>query len=57
MMGKKIGRPTDNLKSKLRQVRLDDECNEILDRYCKQERITYSEGIRRGIMKLEPKTK
>ncbi len=50
---KKIGRPTLAPKSNPRQVRLDDECNGILERYCMQENIPHSEGIRRGIKKLK----
>ena len=50
---KKVGRPTSNPKSKPRQVRLDSECKEILELYCKQEEITEAEGIRRGIKKLK----
>lgn len=49
---KKLGRPTSNPKTKPRQVRLDAECKEILDKYCKQESVTEAEGIRRGIKKL-----
>lgn len=52
MAEKKAGRPTDNPKAKPRQVRLDAECNEILEKYCKQESINHAEGIRRGIKKL-----
>lgn len=50
---KKMGRPTLAPKAKPRQVRLDDECNQILERYCIQESIPHSEGIRRGIKKLK----
>ena len=50
---KKMGRPTDCPKKKPRQVRLDDECSEILDKYCEQEKIAQAEGIRRGIEKLK----
>ncbi len=57
MAEKKAGRPTDSPKSKPRQVRLDEECSSILERYCIQERIAQSEGIRRGIKKLEPDIK
>lgn len=57
MAEKKAGRPTNNPKSKPRQVRLDEECNTILERYCKQEGIAHAEGIRRGIKKLEPDIK
>lgn len=53
MADKKIGRPTNNPKSKPRQVRLDEECNQILDKYCEQENIPQAEGIRRGIKKLK----
>ncbi len=53
----KAGRPTNNPKLKPRQVRLDEECNEILEKYCKQEGIAQSEGIRRGIKKLAPDLK
>lgn len=53
MAEKKVGRPTSNPKSKPRQVRLDSECKEILELYCKQEEITEAEGIRRGIKKLK----
>lgn len=52
MATKKVGRPTDNPKSKPRQVRLDTECKEILEKYCEQESISEAEGIRRGIKKL-----
>jgi len=48
-----MGRPTDNPKSKPRQIRLDEECNIILKKYCTQEKITQAEGIRRGIKKLK----
>ena len=50
---KKMGRPTDSPKKKPRQVRLDDECSEILEKYCNQEKIPQAEGIRRGIKKLK----
>lgn len=48
-----MGRPTDSPKKKPRQVRLDDECSEILEKYCNQEKIPQAEGIRRGIKKLK----
>lgn len=54
---KKLGRPTSNPKSKPRQVRLDKECEMILEEYCRQESIPESEGIRRGIKKLQPDIK
>lgn len=53
MAEKKLGRPTSNPKNKPRQIRLDEECNIILEKYCSQEDITHAEGIRRGIKKLK----
>mgnify|MGYP004634324207 CR=1 len=53
MEKRKPGRPTTNPKSKPRQVRLDEECKDILEKYCKQEKIPEAEGIRRGIKKLK----
>lgn len=50
---KKMGRPTDNPKSKPVHVRLDDECSEVLDAYCNKNGISRTEGIRRGIRKLK----
>ena len=57
MADKKPGRPTSNPKSSPRQVRLDSECKEILEKYCTQESISEAEGIRRGIKKLKPDIK
>jgi len=48
-----MGRPTDNPKSESIHIRLDNESIEILDKYSKQESITKTEGIRRGIQKLK----
>lgn len=52
-MTKKMGRPTKNPKSKPIHVRLDDECEKILDNYCKQKQIKKAEAIRHGIKKLK----
>lgn len=52
MPGKKIGRPTDNPKSKPIHVRLDKECQEILDIYCKENSVSMAESIRKGIKML-----
>lgn len=52
-----MGRPTDNPKSNPIHVRLDNESIEILDRYCKQENVRRTEGIRQGIRLLESKIK
>lgn len=57
MAEKRPGRPTSNPKSKPRQVRLDEECKEILEKYCAQESISEAEAIRRGIKKLRPEIK
>ena len=54
---KKIGRPTNNPKSNPIHVRLDDKSLEILDKYCKQENIKRTEGIRQGIQFLESRIK
>lgn len=57
-MSPRKGRPkTDNPKSNPIHVRLDDECSVILEQYCKQENVAKTEGIRRGIKKLEPEIK
>ncbi len=53
MTEKKIGRPTDNPKTEKITVRLDEEANITLDRYCKQENVSRVEGIRRGVKKLK----
>lgn len=53
MTEKKMGRPTDNPKIEKITVRLDEEANNTLKQYCKQECITRVEGIRRGVKKLK----
>lgn len=53
---KKIGRPTNNPKKADRiTVRLDEESNNILKKYCEKESIDRAEGVRRGIMCLKDK--
>lgn len=53
-MSPKMGRPkSDNPKSNPIHVRLDEESKGILAKYCKQENIPKTEGIRRGIQKLK----
>lgn len=49
----KLGRPTDNPKSKPIHVRLDNNCTDVLEKYCQQENVSRAEAIRRGIMKLK----
>ena len=54
MMSPRTGRPqVENPKSKPIHVRLDIESNNILERYCEQEKVAKTEAIRRGIKKLE----
>lgn len=56
MPNKKIGRPTENPKKADRiTVRLDEESNNILQKYCEKENIEKAEGIRRGIKCLKDK--
>ena len=58
MSPQKIGRPkSDNPKSNPIHVRLDSETKDILDKYCAQENIAKTEGIRRGILKLRSEIK
>lgn len=52
-MSTKMGRPTDNPKTKQIMVRLDDKCQEILNKYVQQENVTMAEAARRGILMLE----
>ncbi len=54
---KKMGRPTDNPKSNPIHVRLDNESLKILDKYCEQENVKRTEGIRQGIRLLESRVK
>lgn len=52
-MPKKMGRPTNSPKTNRITVRLDSMTETILYKYCEQEHIKPTEGIRRGINKLE----
>lgn len=57
-MSPRTGRPkTNNPKSNPIHVRLDDESQDILAKYCEQEKIAKTEGIRRGIKKLRSEIK
>lgn len=57
-MSPRTGRPkSDNPKSEAIHVRLDTETLDILEKYCKQENIAKTEGIRRGIQRLKPDIK
>ena len=51
-MSSKLGRPTDNPKPFKITVRLDDQAQSTLQRYCEQEQIERGEAVRRGIKKL-----
>lgn len=53
MLTKKMGRPTDNPKKSRLDIRLDEECIEILEKYSKQENISKTESARIGIKKLK----
>ena len=53
-MGKKRGPKTDNPKAHKLGVKIDQKAKDILERYCVQESISYSEAVRRGIYRLEP---
>nr|WP_330379736.1 hypothetical protein [Anaeromassilibacillus senegalensis] len=50
---KKMGRPTDNPKKTSVHVRLDQECCDVLDAYCKKVPVPRTEAIRRGIKLLK----
>lgn len=53
MPEKKMGRPTNNPKKERITVRLDEECSNTLNDYCKQEKVERAEAIRRSIKKLK----
>ena len=52
---KKMGRPTDNPKGTSIHVRLDENCVEVLEEYCAQEKVNRAEAVRRGIIGLKDK--
>jgi len=49
---KKLGRPTDNPKTRIIKARVDAETVRMLDEYCARKQKTYSETIRDGIKRL-----
>lgn len=52
-MSPRTGRPpSKNPKSATVHVRLDKECADILESYCKENNVPKTEAIRRGIKKL-----
>ena len=57
-MSPRTGRPkSSNPKSETIHVRLDEETKSILEKYCEQEEIPKTEGIRRGIHRLRSEIK
>jgi hypothetical protein len=52
-VGKKRGPKTDNPKTYKVAAKLDQESKDILDSYSKQEEVSASECIRRGIKRLK----
>ena len=48
-----MGRPTDNPQLHQMTLKYDEECNNILEAYCKQESVTKCEAARRGVKKLK----
>ena len=53
MEKKKMGRPTDNPKSKPIHVRLDENTSAIIDTYMDRYKVSRAEAIRIGIQQLE----
>ena len=49
----KMGRPTNNPKSGSINIRLDNECIQILSKKVKTDTVTRAEWIRRGIKMLD----
>lgn len=49
MLGKKMGRPTDNPRPNNLGVRISDKDKEILERYCETHNVNRTEAISRGI--------
>ena len=49
----KMGRPTNNPKPYRMAVKYDEECKQILEKYCEQENVNKMEAARRGIKKLK----
>lgn len=51
-MSPRTGRPTNNPKVHKITVRLDEESANIMNEYCKQEKVEKGEAVRRGLKKL-----
>lgn len=52
-MSPRTGRPTNNPKPYRVNVRIDEKCKSIIEKYCKQENVPQMEAVRRAIRKLE----
>lgn len=50
---RKLGRPTNNPKNKPLHIRLDAECESILQEYCARNGVVKTEAIRRSIKLLK----
>lgn len=54
-MAKKMGRPTESPKTVQIAVRFDTETLEILDNFCKEDKISRAEGVRQAVKRLKNK--
>ena len=52
---KKMGRPTDSPKTVQFSVRFDEETLQILDDYCREEKLTRPQGVRKAVRRLKNK--
>ena len=52
---KKMGRPTDTPKQTQLGIRFDEKTLSILDEFCKKEKISRAEGVRRAVTRLKEK--
>ena len=52
-MSPRTGRPTDNPKEERLSVRIDNECSEILARYCTENGVSKGEAVREAIKRLK----
>ena len=53
----KMGRPSDNPRRTKLSIRLSDGDKELLEEYCKREKVTRTEAVSREIQKLMEKKK
>lgn len=53
MNNKKMGRPTDNPKGKSIHIRLDVECDTVLDAYMQRKNVSRTDAIRTAIKLLK----